>query len=144
MTKPRYSYLSFPVGILYLWFGALKLFPGLSPAEELAADTIERLTLHLFQSDLPVLMLAFWECTIGLFLLFNRALQFVVPMAILHILLTFTPLLLLPDQVYAKNPLVLTITGQYIVKNIVILHVLFVILKEYRVQRRSKVHSPAN
>jgi hypothetical protein len=33
------------LGIVFLWFGALKFVPGLSPAQDLAARTIERLTL---------------------------------------------------------------------------------------------------
>jgi len=144
MVKIRYSYLAFPIGIVYLWFGALKLFPGLSPAEGLAAETIGRLTFHLFSSEFTLALLAIWECTIGLLLLFKKASRIAIPMAIIHILLTFTPLLLLPDQVFSKNPLVLTITGQYIVKNIIILHVLLLIWKDYRTQRRRNIPFRAN
>ncbi len=144
MLKIRYSYLSIPIGIVYLWFGALKLFPGLSPAEGLAAETIARLTFHLFSSEFTLAILALWECTIGVLLLFKKASGIAIPMAIIHILLTFTPLLLLPDQVFSKNPLVLTITGQYIVKNIIILHVLLLIWKEYRIQKRTDIPFRAN
>jgi uncharacterized membrane protein YkgB len=37
------------LGIVFLWFGVLKLIPGLSPAEGLAGKTIETLTLGVVQ-----------------------------------------------------------------------------------------------
>ena len=40
------------LGIVYLWFGALKFFPGTSPAETLATDTITRLTAGNVPEDL--------------------------------------------------------------------------------------------
>ena len=45
------------LGIVFLWFGVLKFFPNLSPAEDLAARTIEQLTLGMVHPDvsLPVL-----------------------------------------------------------------------------------------
>ena len=33
------------LGLVFLWFGALKFVPGLSPAQDLATRTVERLTL---------------------------------------------------------------------------------------------------
>ena len=33
------------IGVVYLWFGMLKFFPGISPAETIAIDTITELTL---------------------------------------------------------------------------------------------------
>jgi uncharacterized membrane protein YkgB len=144
MTRLNYSCLSIPIGIVYLWFGALKFFPGLSPAEGLASETIDLLSLHLLSSDYSLFLLAFWECTIGFLLLFKNAFRWALPMAIIHIILTFTPILLLPEKVYNNSPLLLTITGQYIVKNIVILSVLLVIWKEYRSQRRAKLSVPVS
>jgi hypothetical protein len=37
------------LGIIFLWFGALKFFPGLSPAQDLAARTIEQLSFGIVQ-----------------------------------------------------------------------------------------------
>jgi len=36
--------LRIALGIVFLWFGVLKLIPDASPAEALAGQTIERLT----------------------------------------------------------------------------------------------------
>src|SRR3954467_14627947 len=35
------------LGIIFLWFGALKLVSGMSPAEDLAGRTLTSLTFHL-------------------------------------------------------------------------------------------------
>lgn len=39
------------LGIVFFWFGALKFFPGLSPAQDLAMRTIDILTFGLIPSD---------------------------------------------------------------------------------------------
>src|SRR5437016_2661906 len=40
------------LGIVFFWFGVLKLFPGLSPAEDLAARTIQTLSGGAFGPSL--------------------------------------------------------------------------------------------
>ena len=39
--------LRLSLGVIFLWFGLLKFFPGLSPAQSLAADTIAILSFGL-------------------------------------------------------------------------------------------------
>ena len=43
MAAHGLTLLRFALGIVFFWFGALKLFPGVSPAETLAGRTIEAL-----------------------------------------------------------------------------------------------------
>ena len=43
MANHGLTLLRIALGIVFLWFGALKFLPGLSPAEELAGRTIEAL-----------------------------------------------------------------------------------------------------
>lgn len=124
-VKGRFSFLSCSLGIVYLWFGALKFFPGVSPAEELASETIALLTFNLLDTRLSLVLLAIWECALGLFLLLNVLRRITVPFALFHILLTFSPLILLPAEVFTAGPLILTLTGQYIIKNFIIVAVLF-------------------
>jgi hypothetical protein len=50
------------VGIVFFWFGVLKFFPGLSPAEDLAARTISSLTFGLVTPAVSLPVLATWEC----------------------------------------------------------------------------------
>jgi hypothetical protein len=69
MADHGITLLRISLGIVFLWFGALKFFPGLSPAQELAGRTIQTLTFGLLAPDTAVLILAVWECLIGLGLL---------------------------------------------------------------------------
>ena len=69
MAKNGVFLLRISLGVVFLWFGALKFFPGLSPAETLAGRTIERLTGGLISQHLAVPMLATWESLIGIGLL---------------------------------------------------------------------------
>ena len=46
------------LGIVFLWFGALKFFPGLSPAHDLATRTIYTLTFGLIPASVSVILLA--------------------------------------------------------------------------------------
>jgi len=44
-----------------------------------------------------------------------------VIIAIVHMLLTFTPFLFFPNEVFGTGPFALTLVGQYIIKNVIIL-----------------------
>ena len=48
--------LRIALGVVFLWFGVLKFFPNLSPAETLVGRTIEQLTFGVIRPDvsLPV------------------------------------------------------------------------------------------
>lgn len=124
----RNSLLAISIGLVYLWFGALKFFPDLSPAEGLAKNTIHVLTFGLIPDEVSIVLLALWETWIGLFLIFNVARKTVVLLALVHIVFTFTPLLFFPDQVFNEGPLYLTLLGQYIIKNLIIIAALLSLL----------------
>jgi uncharacterized membrane protein YphA (DoxX/SURF4 family) len=61
--------LRISIGIIYLWFGILKFFPGVSPAESLARDTIHLLTFKLLDDKIALLLLAIWETAAGILLI---------------------------------------------------------------------------
>ena len=112
--------LRISLGIVFLWFGALKFFPGLSSAEDLAAATIERLTLGLVGPEVAVLVLAVWECAIGVGLLTRRFLRATLLLLVVQMAGTITPLFLFPEQTFTAFPYAPTLEGQYIIKNIVL------------------------
>ena len=124
----RLSVVPLSIGLVYLWFGALKFFTGVSPAEQLAKNTIDQLTAGLLIPDLSILLLAFWETSIGMLLILNIWYRFALKIALVHILFTFSPFLFFPDLLWTEAPFGLTLLGQYIVKNIIILGVLLVLL----------------
>ena len=109
------------LGIVFLWFGALKLFPGLSPAEDLAARTIETLSGGAISSATSLPVLAIWESLIGLGLLTGKALRATLFLLALQMLGTLTPLFLFPDETFSQFPFAPTLEGQYIIKNVVLI-----------------------
>jgi uncharacterized membrane protein YkgB len=109
------------LGIVFLWFGVLKFFPGLSPADELATRTIEQLTFGAVQPALSLPVLAAWETLIGLGLLTARFLRATLLLLFVQMLGTFTPLVLFPRETFTAFPYAPTLEGQYIIKNIVLI-----------------------
>lgn len=135
----RNSLLAISIGLVYLWFGILKFFPDLSPAEGLAKSTIHVLTFGFIPDNVSIILLALWETGIGIFLIFNVARKTVALLALVHIVFTFTPLVFFPDQVFNEGPLYLTLLGQYIIKNLIIIAALLSLLN---VDLKSRAFKP--
>jgi len=108
------------LGVVFLWFGALKFFPGLSPAQDLAARTIEQLTFGLVPPEIALPVLAAWECLIGVGLLTGRFLRATLLLLAVQMLGTLTPLVLFPTETFTVFPFAPTLEGQYIIKNVVL------------------------
>ncbi len=130
LIRHRERMLVLSIGIVYLWFGALKFFPGVSPAEALAKETLSLLTFRLVPTHITYFLLALWEVIIGAFLLLNLKKRFIIYLGMLHILFTFTPLVLLPGLSFQIVPVTLTIVGQYIIKNLIIFSAFLYLLPE--------------
>lgn len=112
--------LRISIGIVFLWFGALKFFEGLSPAHDLAIRTIEFITFHLISPKAIIYILALWEVIIGVGLLLNLYLRITLFLLFLQMLGTFTPLFFFPEETFKVFPYALTMEGQYIFKNIIV------------------------
>lgn len=113
--------LRISLGLVFLWFGVLKFFPGLSPAQDLASRTIHDLSGGLLGPEISLPLLAAWECLIGIGLLMGRWLRWVLLLLYLQMLGTLTPLLLYPSEVFLRFPYAPTMEGQYIIKNVVLI-----------------------
>ena len=122
--------LRWAIGINYFWFGLLKFFDGLSPAEALAKNTIRILTFGFVPDEINLMVLAIWEVAIGVMFLSGYFVRFGAMAAIVHMVFTFMPLFFFPDVSFSHAPYGFTIVGQYIVKNLVFLAALCLILKE--------------
>ena len=120
------------IGIVYLWFGILKFFPSVSPAEELAKNTIYQITFGLIPSQISYYTLAIWETSVGMMLLLGIFKRYALILALVHMFFTFTPLILFPDISFKDLPFSFTIIGQYILKNIIIISAILVLLKKYK------------
>ncbi len=124
--------LSVCIGVIYLWFGMLKFFPGVSPAETIAMDTIHELTFGFIPPQLSLFLLAIWETALGVLLVGGFLSRFAYLLALLHMMFTFTPFLFFPDLTFTNAPFGLTLLGQYIMKNIVFLGLLVFLLNKER------------
>jgi len=108
------------LGVVFLWFGALKFFPGVSPAEGLAARTIEDLTGGAVGPAVSLPVLAAWESLVGLGLITGRFLRATLLLLAVQMLGTVTPLVLFPAETFSTFPFAPTLEGQYIIKNVVL------------------------
>lgn len=113
--------LRISLGVVFLWFGFLKFFPGLSPAQGLATRTIETLSFGLIGPEISIYILAVWECLIGLGLLIGRYMRVTLLLLFVQMLGTMTPILLFPNEVFLRIPYAPTLEGQYIIKNLVLI-----------------------
>jgi uncharacterized membrane protein YkgB len=120
MARHGVFLLRISIGIVFLWFGVLKFFPGMSPAQDLAAETISLLTFGLIQPSVSLPTLALWETVIGIGLITGLYMRVTLLLLFGQMLGTITPLFLFPDASFTNFPFAPTLEGQYILKNIVI------------------------
>ncbi|MFF8961690.1 DUF417 family protein [Streptomyces globisporus] len=116
------------VGIVFVGFGMLKLFPSASPAEQLAVDAATKMTLGLVPETVLLLSLAALETAIGIGLIIGRRLLRPALVAFfLHMGGVFSTLFLLPDAMWQPHSPAPTMEGQYVVKNVVLVAVCLVV-----------------
>ncbi len=120
MARHGITLLRISLGVVFLWFGVLKFFPGLSPAQSLAARTIHMLTFGTVTAGVSIPVLALWECAIGIGLITNLFMRATLLLLFVQMLGTITPIFLFPGEVFTVVPYAPTLEGQYIIKNIVL------------------------
>ncbi len=107
--------LRYSLAIIFIWFGLLKPL-GLSPAADLVAKTVYWMPPEVF---IPIL--GWWEVLIGVCLLFRPLIRAAILLLFLQMQGTVLPLFLLPEVCYTQFPFGLTLEGQYIIKNLIII-----------------------
>lgn len=107
--------LTYAVGIIYFWYGMLKVI-GISPAEELVIRATDWVFSHEF-----VIFLGFWEMAIGICLFIPYLRRLGVWLLFLQFPGTFLPLFTNPEDCFTVIPFGLTLEGQYIFKNFVMI-----------------------
>jgi uncharacterized membrane protein YkgB len=113
------TFLRISIGVIFIWFGVLKFWPGLSPAAQLATETIDRLSFGLITEDLARVLLATLETAIGIGLVTGKFMRLTLLLLVGQMLGTVTPLFLFPEMTWS-HLFVPTLEGQYILKNIVL------------------------
>lgn|SRR5690606_13529354 len=111
--------LAISMGLVFVWFGALKLQTGVSPAEPLIRDTLDFLPESLIN---PLIMvLAVWEVAIGIGFLIGKAKRLVLVLLLLQMAGAMSPLILAPERLWETFPIVWTLEGQYVFKDIILI-----------------------
>jgi len=104
------------VAVVFIWFGALKVF-NVTPVSDLVADTV-----YWVDPDWFVPLLGVFEMVVGVSLLARRALRVTLGLFALQMMGTFLVLIVQPDVAFQRgNPLLLTVEGEFVVKNLVLL-----------------------
>lgn len=128
-------FLRVSVAIVFIWFGLLKPF-GSSPAQELVKRTVFWLPADLF-----VPFLGWWEVAIGVGLLFKPLIRVAIFLLLLQMPGTMLPLILLPEVCFVQFPFVLTMEGQYIIKNLVLISAALVVGGTVRHESGQRMYS---
>lgn len=106
---------------MFLGFGLLKYVPGLSPAEDLVVTTTRILTFGLVPDPAALVLVATLECTIGVCLLRGGRLLGVAVALLAPLLLgILSPLVLLPERMFAGPFHAPTLEAQYVLKDFVL------------------------
>jgi uncharacterized membrane protein YkgB len=110
------------LGVVFVWFGLLKVFQE-SPVADLVAKTI-----YWFDPNLVVPALGVFEVFVGACLVAGRLMRVALPLLVLQMAGTFLVLVLLPEVAFRDgNPLLLTVEGEFVIKNLVLLSAALVI-----------------
>lgn len=126
MEKHSVTLMRVALSIVYIWFGALKIF-GMSPAGELVEKTV-----HWFKPEIFIPILGFCEVLIGIGLLVKRFIPYSVSLLLLHMIATFFPIFILNSSCFDAFPYCPTLVGQYIIKNIVLTSGALVVAGKYK------------
>lgn len=126
------SLLRYAMGIIFFWYGALKVSGG-SPVDELVIQALPGIEDPIF-----VILIGIWEMAIGLFLFLKRFLRYGLILLFLHFPGTFLPLFTKPEACFTWIPFGLTLEGQYIFKNLILISAGLVILSTLHNRLREK------
>lgn len=115
MHRNGHFILRMALSIVFIWYGILKPL-GMSPA----ADLVRR-TVYFVPPDVFIPILGWWEVAIGVGLLVRPLNRLAILLLFLQMPGTLLPLVLLPEVCFTQVPWGLTLEGQYIIKNAVLI-----------------------
>lgn len=120
--------LRISIAVIFIWFGFLKVF-GHSPV----ADLVEYSLMPFLGAGKGLLFLGVLEVVIGVLLLANKYLAFTYTAIILHLIGTFSTFIFGWHVVFQPYFPVLSLGGEFVVKNVtLIISALVVLVHEER------------
>ena len=125
MRRHSVMLLRIAIGLVYVWFGALKLFPGLSPAEPLIKGAYAFLPANLMQPFIA--FIGAFEVVIGILFMYGRLPRITTVLMLMQMGGAMSPIVLAPHLIWASFPAVYTLEGQYVFKDIILIAAALVI-----------------
>ena len=110
--------LRWAVGVIFAFFGALKLFPGASPAESLVMEAIQTMTFDLVPGRVGVASTGAIEVALGVLLLTGRLRRLTIYVLGLELIGILAPLVVLPSRLF--DGVMPSLEGQYVLKDIIL------------------------
>jgi uncharacterized membrane protein YkgB len=123
MANTGLTLLRVSIGIIYVWFGMLKVV-GISPAAPLIGASWSFVPIPV---DVFIRLIGALEVLIGLGFIFKIAMRAVIALMLVQMLGAFSPLVFSPARMWSAFPFGLTLEGQYVVKDIVFVSAALVI-----------------
>jgi uncharacterized membrane protein YkgB len=128
--------LRIALGAVYLWFGALKLTSS-PPVAQLIHDSVPFVSAPAWL----VPAMGGFELVIGLCFVLRLAPLVLLPLFVAHLVGTFSVLVIQPGVAFEHgNPLMLSIIGEFVVKNLVLLAAGIVVCTRTRADDPSSTH----
>lgn len=116
LRRHSLTLLRVSLAVVFVWFGALKIF-GVTPVSELVAAVVYWVDPSWF---VPVL--GVFEVLVGAGLLAGVGMRLVLFLLVAQLIGTFLVLVVRPDLAFQSgNPLLLTTEGEFVVKNLVLI-----------------------
>ncbi len=112
--------LRIALGLVFLVFGFLKFFPGISPIEDLATRTTTVLTFGVLSGHSAMNFVAGLECVIGLCFITGRFLRVGVWLMAAQMIGAISPLVIFPDELFLHPSYAPTLAAQYIIKDVIL------------------------
>ena len=109
------------MGIVFMGFGVLKFFSGISPIESLATRTTDALTMGIFSGHNAMVFVATLECIIGICFLTGLFLRVGVWLLAVQMIGAMSPLLLYPSELFSGPLHAPSLEAQYIIKDIILI-----------------------
>ena len=109
------------IGIIFLWFGLLKLLG------EVSATSIIAKSVYWLDADTIVPILGAWEVMMGVCLLFRSTIRFAIALFFIRLPGTFLALVYHWDECFTDSIFTPTIQGQYLLKELTLVGAALVI-----------------
>ena len=123
------------LGAVFVAFGVVKFFPGVSPVESLVEATWGVLTFGIVGGQLALVLTAIIETVAGLALISGVFARFGLVMVAVAFVGIFSPLVFFPGELFtAAGP---TLLGQYVLKNVVLVAATLVVASRVLRGRRA-------